>query len=397
MYRRLGWTAAVCVTAMLGATATAGAQGFGSLSKLKKKADEAKKAADDSKKKKDDSKPADAAKSDESKDSSSTAAAGGSSQAKNGPGGQPDLTAAKIDFVPGERTVFYDDFSDMAPDEPPPHWKVRGGEVALKLGGGVRELMPGDGVVLTSGSIPFPKDFTLELVCDCQGEIDFKLLDKNGDAVMDGSTQGNEARNHIDLTLNAHERLGGGEIDVKPGELDRIAVWAQQGRVRGYLNGERIIDANQVKFGGIDRIEMHASRYRPTGIRSVRVAESAPDVSTVLASTGMYVSHGINFYTDSDRIKPESAGAVRMVANALIKNANLKLAITGYTDSTGNADHNLDLSRRRAEAVKTVLVSQFSIDASRLTADGKGANNPIASNDTPDGRAQNRRVEFVKQ
>jgi hypothetical protein len=67
-----------------------------------------------------------------------------------------------------------------------------------------------------------------------------------------------------------------------------------------------------------------------------------------------------------------------------------------HTDSTGNADLNLDLSKRRAEAVKALLVSQFNVDASRLTASGMVATKPIESNDTPQIRAENRRVEFVR-
>jgi OmpA-OmpF porin, OOP family len=109
------------------------------------------------------------------------------------------------------------------------------------------------------------------------------------------------------------------------------------------------------------------------------------------------VTHGITFDTNSDHPKPESAPVLKMVSGALDKNPNLKLAIAGYTDSIGDAAKNLDLSKRRAQAVKTVLVQQFGVDESRLTADGFGASKPIASNDTPDGRAQNRRVEFAKQ
>ena len=81
----------------------------------------------------------------------------------------------------------------------------------------------------------------------------------------------------------------------------------------------------------------------------------------------------------------------------MAKNPNLKLEIDGYTDSVGDAAHNLDLSKRRAQAVQTVLVSQFGVDAGRLTASGFGAGKPIGSNDTPDGRAENRRVEFLKK
>jgi outer membrane protein OmpA-like peptidoglycan-associated protein len=61
----------------------------------------------------------------------------------------------------------------------------------------------------------------------------------------------------------------------------------------------------------------------------------------------------------------------------------LKLEIDGYTDSVGDAAHNLDLSKRRAEAVRSVLVAQFGVDAARLTSNGFGAAKPIDSNDTP--------------
>jgi outer membrane protein OmpA-like peptidoglycan-associated protein len=133
------------------------------------------------------------------------------------------------------------------------------------------------------------------------------------------------------------------------------------------------------------------------GFQFVRFAESMPDFSQVIASAGRYVTHGILFDTDSDRLKPESAAVIRSVARGLETNPNLKLQIEGHTDSVGSADHNLDLSKRRAEAVKAVLVSQFKVDAARLTTTGLGSTKPIDSNDTPQGRAQNRRVEFVRQ
>lgn len=129
----------------------------------------------------------------------------------------------------------------------------------------------------------------------------------------------------------------------------------------------------------------------------VRFAESAPDFSQTILSSGRYVTHGILFDMDSDCLKAESAPVIQTIARGLETNPNLKLQIEGHTDSVGAASHNLDLSKRRAEAVKTVLVGQFKIDASRLTAAGLGATKPIDSNDTPQGRSQNRRVEFVKQ
>jgi outer membrane protein OmpA-like peptidoglycan-associated protein len=117
----------------------------------------------------------------------------------------------------------------------------------------------------------------------------------------------------------------------------------------------------------------------------------------MINSTGKYITHGINFDTDSDRLKPDSAAVLKLVAAGLSKNPNLKLEIDGYTDSVGDSAHNLDLSQRRAKAVQSVLVAQFGVDASRLSANGFGPAQPIGSNDTPDGRASNRRVEFIKK
>ncbi len=165
--------------------------------------------------------------------------------------------------------------------------------------------------------------------------------------------------------------------------------------MRVYLNGTRLIDVNQVHPGAMDHLYLEESQGT-FELRSIRIAESAPDPGDVLATTGKYVTHGILFDTDSDILKPESAGVIKEVSTALYKHPELKVEIDGYTDSSGNAPHNLDLSKRRAEAVMKVLASQFGIDQSRLTAEGFGSKNPIASNNTPEGRAQNRRVEFVR-
>ena len=106
---------------------------------------------------------------------------------------------------------------------------------------------------------------------------------------------------------------------------------------------------------------------------------------------------GPNSDNDSNRLKPDSAPVLKQIVAGLEKNPNLKLEIDGYTDSVGDAGHNLDLSQRHAEAVRPVLASQLGVDAARLTSNGFGAAQPIASNDTPDGRARNRKVEFVEQ
>jgi OmpA-OmpF porin, OOP family len=336
--------------------------------------------------------------------SSSTGATGTSSassaQTAGGASGgaQPELKSVKIEFVPGEKTVFFDDFSDMVADEPPPHWKVREGTVELKSGGDIRELVGTEGVHLSTSSFVIPTNFTFELTWTGTGEMAWHFKDKSDSDVLVAVVRGEESGDTATASVSGPDgELGSGEIKTDTTKPVVFALWAQQGRVRAYLNGERVVDANQVQFGPMDHLYADDSRYRPNGIRQVRLAESAPDFSTVINASGKYVTHGINFDTDSDHLKPESGAVLKQVAAALGKNPNLKLEIDGYTDSVGNAGHNLDLSKRRALAVQTVLVAQFGIDASRLSSNGFGADKPMGSNDTPDGRAQNRRVEFIKK
>lgn len=310
---------------------------------------------------------------------------------------QPEMKSAKIEFIPGEKTVFFDDFSDMAPDEPPPHWKVRDGKVDLKVGGNLRELYAADSVQLTSPKLVVPSNFTFEVVWTGGGEMHWIFRDGEDGEAINAMVRGEEDGQSASVSIDAKEHLGDGTIPTDTSKPVVFALWAQQGRVRAYINGERLVDVNQVEFNPITHIEASLGGYRPTGVRSIRLAESAPDFSSVINASGKYVTHGILFDTDSDRLKTESGAVLKQVAAALIKNPSLKLEIDGYTDSVGDAAHNLDLSKRRAQAVAGVLASQFGVDAGRLTVNGFGAAKPIGSNDTSDGRAANRRVEFLKK
>lgn len=104
----------------------------------------------------------------------------------------------------------------------------------------------------------------------------------------------------------------------------------------------------------------------------------------------------INFEFDDAVLTPKGAEAVEEVAKALQSNEELKVSIHGYTDASGDAAHNQKLSENRAQAVMKELVS-LGIDAQRLSSQGHGSQNPIADNETEDGRAKNRRVELIKQ
>ena len=318
-------------------------------------------------------------------------------------GSQPDFTALKDDFIPGEKIILYDDFTDMAPDEAPPHWKVRGPAVTLLASGALRQLNVGERTILTPSIKNYPKNFTLEqdMIWGPKGAQFywdfFSAKDHNNsalrvsgatdqDQISIGAATTNESLVNTDIKVNWHAPL-------------KTAIWVQNGRLRIYYNGQKVADVNQLELPDFDDAHLVVNFFGegPLGFTRVRFAESTPDFSHTIMSAGRYVTYGILFDTGSDRLKPESAAVIKSIAAGLQANADLKLKIEGHTDSTGDAALNLDLSKRRAEAVKQVLVAEFQIDAARLTADGLGATKPLEPNDTPQGRAQNRRVEFVKE
>ena len=126
------------------------------------------------------------------------------------------------------------------------------------------------------------------------------------------------------------------------------------------------------------------------------VAEaSSDDIAKALREDGrVTISGGILFETDSARLAPSAAPLVTRLADVLKKNPDLKVAVLGHTDNTGDYNYNIQLSERRAKAMLDALVKD-GIAANRLAALGVGPLIPAGPNDTPEGRAQNRRVELV--
>ncbi len=107
--------------------------------------------------------------------------------------------------------------------------------------------------------------------------------------------------------------------------------------------------------------------------------------------------YGINFETGKSDINEQSAEAISQISILLKNNGTLKLYVVGHTDNVGTIDTNLKLSKERADAVVNSLVANYGISADRLKPYGVASLAPVASNDTEEGRAKNRRVELVKQ
>jgi len=120
----------------------------------------------------------------------------------------------------------------------------------------------------------------------------------------------------------------------------------------------------------------------------------SPGMKKSLLQSGHVNIYSITFDTDQDTIRPDSKPTLDEIGKLLKDNPGLHLQVVGHTDATGSDAHNIDLSSRRAGAVIRALV-QSGIEATRLSSRGAGASQPVAANDSADGRAKNRRVELV--
>ena len=131
-------------------------------------------------------------------------------------------------------------------------------------------------------------------------------------------------------------------------------------------------------------------------IKNVRIAKGAVPLYDRMSTDGKIITYGITFDVGKSEIKPESMGEINRIVTLMNENPDLNFEVQGHTDNTGNAANNLSLSEKRAQAIVNKLV-EMGINQSRLTAVGKGQTTPLADNSTEEGKARNRRVEFVKK
>lgn len=132
-------------------------------------------------------------------------------------------------------------------------------------------------------------------------------------------------------------------------------------------------------------------------VMTQEVVANAQAMGNDIGSTGHVALYGIFFETGKSDIKAESDAAIAEIAKLLQSDGALKLYVVGHTDNVGSLDANMKLSKDRADAVMRTLTAKHGIEAARLKAHGVGSLAPVASNDTDEGRAKNRRVELVKQ
>ncbi len=178
-----------------------------------------------------------------------------------------------------------------------------------------------------------------------------------------------------------------------------ISIWRQKGRLRLYVNDNKLLD--------LPRFFAETQPYSFAFFRNffndcqllvanIKYAIGAPDTRNKLLTEGKFSTTGILFDVNSDQIKSESFGVLKEIATVLKENEAIDIKIVGHTDSDGDDAKNLQLSIKRAEAVKKMLATTFEIASTRLSTDGRGETMPVDSNTTAQGKANNRRVEFIK-
>ena len=327
--------------------------------------------------------------------------------------------AAKVwenyDFVPGSKVIFYTDFSEDRVGNFARGLKYRSGEAEVVERDGVKVLraMSRAEFLIPVGKV-LPERFTLELDVIApqprDGEHDpHQMLQFEGGAE---ASSGNESAAVTYMTSLAWIQGGGQSapasnskvpeamVPLLRGNLAHLRVLMDGPYFKMYVNERRLYNIPElaVRRDSVIRVAISASEQEVVYLTGIRVAESETDVQyDALTAKGRWVTQGILFATGKADLQPESRPVLKEIAAALKQHTDLKVLIEGHTDNVGTPAANLTLSDARAAAVKTALVGDFGSDAARITTKGLGDTKPASPNTTPLGRAQNRRVEIVKQ
>ena len=343
----------------------------------------------------------------------------------NTPAGSPSLKVySKYDFIPGERIVVFEDFMQDAVGDFPDKWNTNASAeiVTIESLQGKWLKINRQGVFMPEFIDSLPENFTLEydLLCDNPGRVwaFYTTLASLSDRNKPEGWQSADSRftftaaaypNGSSTSAVERRKDGAAESSMSAGTKQfsdktkpvHVAIWRQKERVRVYFNEEKIWDLPKVlsqtaRYNSLVYWMQGPSDDGNYFLSNLRLAIGAPDTRKKILEQNKWVTHGILFDVNSANIKPESYGTIKEMANVLKEFVDLKVKIIGHTDADGKDDANLDLSKRRAASVKAALAKEFGIDESRMETDGKGESDPIDKNDTPAGKANNRRVEFIK-
>lgn len=317
------------------------------------------------------------------------------------------------DFVPGDKIIFQPDLSTESDAELPARFIVNVGNVEINSyeGEKILHLNPDCHATvspLMNSDHYLPDQYTLEF--DMMYENPDEKSGNNYFAYV--SDFNVEFRNPADnnyrgypayrLTIDGVSRIKFGNNNAGSITLQQavtgnawhhIAIYIRKNIGKVYIDQYRVAATNTLPVGA-GKVNIKADRYG-IKIKNFRLAAGGDDKYNKIVTDGRFITHGILFDVNKSAIKPESMGTLNEIVKMMKDHSDLKFEIDGHTDSDGNDDANMKLSQGRADAVKAQL-AKMGIDENRLTTKGFGETKPIDKNDNAEGKANNRRVEFVK-
>ncbi|HEU4523764.1 MAG TPA: OmpA family protein [Gemmatimonadales bacterium] len=315
-----------------------------------------------------------------------------------------------FDFVPGDRVLFYDDYAGDNVGDFPRRFEFEEGNAEVAEWEGSRWLRVSQ---VTKFTIVLPETLPERFTV----EFDFVTNDKASRSWpimlnLNAAESNWESQGSYNPQVRFGTRDGGvytGKIEAKgPANGDfqnsvvRARIMADGKYTKVYINGVRVGNGPNADLGRSNKVRFWVPAYDETSenvtmIGPVRIAAGGKRLYDALAEKGRVATQGIYFDTGSDVIRQESAPTLKEIGAMLKDHPDLKLTIEGHTDNVGNAESNQTLSERRASAVRQYLIDNHQVDGTRLDAKGLGQTKPVGTNETAEGRQQNRRVELVKR
>jgi OOP family OmpA-OmpF porin len=317
--------------------------------------------------------------------------------AEGEPAGMPgEGVWRNYDFVPGRDVWFATDFSDERIGRFP------ASQLEFVKGNAQIVERDGDTLLEVSSATTFRINLPSPLADNFTVEFDILIPTANMTTSLffsppEGSLSQNP-NHYVSIYSSPGVYLGGNAVSTISarelvGNMTPVKFQADGSYAILYVGEKRAANLPNVKIEPSDILEftVRANDKFRTYINNIVVAVGLDPLYDTLMETGEFVTRGILFDLNSDRIRPESTPVLAELLRVLGKHPELTITIEGHTDNSGEDAYNLELSERRAVATVAYLTSK-GIDPSRLASEGKGETEPAASNDTPQGQAQNRRV-----
>lgn len=331
---------------------------------------------------------------------------------------KPTLTWAKYDFVPGTEIIFEDNQEGEQNGEFPSKWDlVQGNFENANFDGSnviyhIKCNMNGGG-----GIIPMmknckedylPEEFTIEFDAyfteNHGANYTIYFVDYKNQKGLDKTYPMNKKwiriyKNSVDgsgIEQNYYPGYKSGMFDKTP-KWRHVAISFNKRALKVYLDDARVLNIPNLGYNptGFSIGKQSVEGKDPGYTKNFRIAKGAVPLYDKLLTNGKFVTTGIKFDVNKATLKPESIGTINYVFKMMQDHPELKFSVEGHTDSDGDDATNLRLSEARAKAVMDKLV-ELGISKERLTSKGLGESKPLVSNDTPENKAQNRRVEFIK-